>query len=453
MNRFLAVVMLLVSSALLRAEDWPCWRGPRLDGSSLEKSLPLQWSATKAGKNKEPALDNIAWRTALPGIGHSSPIVHGDHIFVTTCMIKENASKEERQKEHQRSLLCLDRRDGKIVWMREVFASLLEPKHGLNSYSSSTPATDGKRVYVSFLRLRKKADNDGPPAKPRETSPVPATLVPEVVVAAYDFEGSKIWESVPGRFYSVHGFCSSPILHKGLVIVNADQDAEAYIVAFDKNTGQEKWRVNRPNRMRSYCVPLIVTVGGKTQMVLSGSLGVTSYNPDNGNLFWSIKGPTEQYVASLVYGDGLLFLTAGFPEKHNLTIRPDGSGDVTKTHVVWHEKVNAQKAAYVPSPLAAGNFFYVISDPGYLSCFESQTGKRTFIEQLGRHHTASPVFADGHVYVTDDDGMTYVLKANGAFDVVSRNPLSDPCYSSPAVSQGQIIIRTLHYLYCIGKKV
>ena len=163
-------------------------------------------------------------------------------------------------------------------------------------------------------------------------------MVPEIVITAYDFAGNKAWEKVPGRFYSRHGFCSSPVLHNNLVIVNGDQDAEAYIVALDKTTGEEKWRTDRPNRTRSYCVPLIVDAGGKTQMVLSGSMCVTSYDPDTGKLIWIIKGPTEQYVASLVYGEGLFFLTTGFPEYHNMAIRPDGVGDITKTHVVWHEK-------------------------------------------------------------------------------------------------------------------
>jgi outer membrane protein assembly factor BamB len=328
----------------------------------------------------------------------------------------------------------------------------LEYLHKLNSRASSTPATDGKYVYVSFLRLRPKNGNDAPPTKPRVKSPISPELIPEMLVAAYDFAGKKVWEKIPGRFYSQHGFCSSPILYKDKVIVNGDQDAEAFLVALDKNTGEEKWRIHRPSRMRSFCVPLIVNAGGKTQMVLTGNLGIHSYNPDDGSPIWNIVGPTEQYVASLVYGDGLFFMTAGFPDFHNLTIRPDGTGDITNTHIVWHEsKTKPKNASYVPSPLAVGKHFYMISDLGWLSCFEAQTGKRTFMEQLGRHHSASPVLADGHVYVTDDDGVSYVLKGNGAFDLVSRNPLGDECFSSPAVSQGQIFIRTLHYLYCIGK--
>lgn len=443
MKRIWMVAVLFLCASGVRAEDWPAWRGPRLDGSSLEKNLPIKWSVVKDKKTGAETMENIAWRTPIAGVGHSSPVIHGNHLFVTTCLLKEQ----------KRVLLCLDRRDGKILWERDVALSPLEPIHGRNSRSSATPATDGKYVYVSFLRLRAKADNDGPPSKPREKSPISPDLVPEVVVAAYDYTGNKAWEKVPGRFYSRHGFCSSPILHKDKLIVNADQDAEAFIVALDKNTGEEKWRINRPNRTRSYCVPLIVEAGGKTQMVLSGSMTVTSYNPDTGEPIWNIKGPTEQFVASLVYGDGLFFLTTGFPEYHNMAIRPDGVGDITKSHIAWHEaKTIAKKASYVPSPLAVGKHFYMISDLGWLSVFETQTGNRTFMEKLGDHHSASPVLADGHVYLVDDDGATHVLKGNGKFDVVSRNPLGDKCYSSPAISQGQIFIRTAGYVYCVGKK-
>ena len=445
MKRILPALILLFCAVPAHAEDWPSWRGPRLDGHSSEKNLPIKWSVTKAKATGKETMENIVWRTPIAGSGHSSPIVQGDDVFLTTCLIKEQ----------KRILLCLDRLSGKLKWEREVAQSPLEPKHGLNSHASSTPVTDGKYVYVAFVRLRHKTDNDSPPSKPREKSRVAPDMVPEIVVAAYDYAGNKTWEKVPGRFYSTHGFCSSPILYNDKLIVNADQDAEAYIVALDKTTGEEKWRVDRPNRTRSYCVPLIVEAGGKTQMVLSGSLCVTSYDPDTGKLIWIIKGPTEQYVASLVYGDGLLFLTTGFPEYHNMAIRPDGAGDITKTHIVWHEKTTARKASYVPSPLAVGKFFYVISDKGFLSCFDAQTGKRTFYEDLGhddRRHSSSPILADGYVYVTGDDGTTCVLKGNGQFEVVSRNPLGDACDSSAAVSQGQIFIRTRSYLYCIGKK-
>jgi len=405
MFRCCLLVLLLPASAA--AEEWPAWRGPRGDGTSSERNLPVRWSAT----------ENVAWKTPIPGIGHSSPIVWGEHIFVTTCLLQEQ----------QRLLLALDRRSGQVLWQRVVVTAPLERKHRLNSFASATPATDGKYVYVTFLQY------------------------PELQVACYDYDGNLVWKRSPGKFFSMHGFCSSPILYKDMVIVNGDQDAQAYLVALDKHTGSERWRTDRPNRTRSYCAPIIVEAAGKNQLVLSGSKCVASYDPDTGKQHWLIDGPTEQYVASLVYTEGVLFLTCGYPDFHNMGIRPDGSGNVTQTHVLWHEKkVPARKASYVPSPIAVGPHFFMISDLGYVRCFEAKTGKSLWMEKLGQHHSASPVAADGLLYLPADDGTTYVLKAGSVFEVVSRNELGEECYGSPAISRGQIFLRTLHHLYCIG---
>ncbi len=421
-----------LSVSLASGEDWPCWRGPRGDGQSSETNLPIKWSPT----------ENIAWKTPIPGIGHSSPIVHGDHVFLTTCLLKEQV----------RLLICLNRKDGSVRWQKEVVQSPLEPKHSLNSYASSTPATDGKLVYISFLRLRPKSTQDGPPSLPREKSPVPTNLVPEMVVSAYDFKGNLAWEKVPGRFYSRHGFSASPLLYKDKVIVNGDQDAEAFIVALDKSTGEERYRIPRDKRFRSYCVPLLFGSAGKMQMILTGAEHVHSYDPDSGKMHWMIDGPTEQYVASPVTTQGLVFLTAGFPTYHNMAIRPDGTGNVTKSHIVWHEnKVSAQKAAYVPSPLAYGDEYYVVSDQGYLSTLDAKSGKRHYFEKVANHTSGSPIVAEGRIYFTDDDGITYVIKAGSTYELIAENRLGDRCFTSPAVSQGQIFVRTAGYLWCIGK--
>jgi outer membrane protein assembly factor BamB len=305
----------------------------------------------------------------------------------------------------------------------------LERKHKLNSFASATPATDGKYVWVTFLQF------------------------PDIVVACYDYNGRKVWQKSPGKLLSAHGFCSSPILYKDTIILNGDQDAVAWLVALDKNTGGQRWRTDRPNRIRSYCAPLIVDAAGKKQLVLSGCKCVASYNPDTGKQHWIIDGPTEQFVASLVYTDDVFFLTAGFPDYHNMGIRPDGSGNVTQTHVLWHEKKTpARNASYVPSPIAHGHYFYVISDLGYLSCFEARTGKRQYMKLLGNHHSASPVSANGLLYVPSDEGITYVVKAGPKFELLASNDLGESIYASPAISQGQIFLRTLGQLWCIGAK-
>lgn len=432
MHRMLAVVLLLVMVPLARGEDWPMWRGPRLNGISAEEKLPLTWNAK----------ENIAWKAVVPGVGHSSPIVHGDLVFATSCDLKTK----------ERLLLAFDRVTGTELWRRTVVTTPLEHKHGLNSWASGTPATDGKHVWVSFLQTRAKTEAD---ADVPIRDPIPGwkNVIPEMLVVCYSVKGEKVWEKVPGRFYAKHGFSSSVVLHKNLVIVNGDQDANGYIVALEQGTGNEKWRIERPNRTRSYCVPLIVEAAGKTQMVLGGSMCTASYDPDNGKLIWIMDGPTEQFVASPVYADGVLFLTAGFPTYHNLGIRPQGRGKIGKEFIAWHEnKTSPRKAAYVPSPLGHDKWIYMMSDLGEMSCLEAKTGKRLWMEPLGRHHSGSPIYAAGHLYVTDDDGITHVLKAGADFEVVARNELGEACYSSPAAARGQIFIRTQNHLWCIGKK-
>jgi len=409
---FLLMGLALVAGSAA-AEEWPQWRGPRRDGVSEETGIPVRWSAT----------ENVLWKTPIPGKGHSSPIVWGDRVFVTTC----------DEKKQERLLLCIDRRDGRTLWQQVVLTAPLERLNRLNSYATSTPATDGKRVYVPFL--------DGK----------------YMLVACYDFDGKLVWTQRPGEFHAVHGFCSSPLLYKDMVILNGDQDAVAYIVALDQATGAERWRADRPNRTRSYVPPVILEGAGKKQLVLSGSKCVASYEPDTGRQIWIVDGPTEQFVASLVEADGIFFCTGGYPELHLIGIRPDGEGNVTKTHVVWHERKERKAISYVPSPIACGKHFFLVSDGGTASCLEARTGKFLWMEKLGRHHSASPVRAPGAgdgsgglLYFLDDDGQTFVLKAEPKFELVATNPLGEACFASPAVSRGRIYIRSLHNLYCIG---
>jgi outer membrane protein assembly factor BamB len=384
------------------------WRGPHGNGQSDEIDVPTRWSGS----------ENVAWQVSIPGTGHSSPVVSGERIFLTTALEAEN----------RRVLICLNRADGRALWQQDVIKAPLEHKNKLNSYASATPAADGRHVFVSFFGQ------------------------PEIVIVCYDFAGKEIWRKVPGTFSSVHGFCSSPVLYKDTVILNCDQDAapdaQAFIVALDREDGREKWRIDRPNRTRSYVTPMIADLAGRTQMLLSGSKSVTSYDPDTGKPFWIVAGPTEQMVASLVTTDGAVFVTGGFPEHHLLGIDPSGSGDVTASHILWHER---RPVSYVPSPIAHGHWFYVVADDGQCGCFEARTGQLMWKQRLGLHHSASAVSAGDNLYFTSDAGETFVLKGTDKFDLVSRNDLGEDVRASPAISHGQIFIRTIGHLFCIGK--
>lgn len=408
---------------LLLAENWPGWRGPRGDGQSAEKELPTRWSKT----------ENIAWKVEIPGEGHASPVVWQDFVFVVSCLPDSN----------DRVLIALDRATGKTLWRHSVIQSPLETKHVLNSYASSTPATDGKFVYVTFLQ-----SNNETVVATNVSAPRNVTLG-DMIVAAYDFSGKQQWQVSPGKFVSVHGYCSCPVLFEDLLIVNGDHDGDSYIVALDKRTGREVWRVPREHKIRSYVTPIIRKFGDRTQMILSGSKSVTSYDPRTGQLFWYIDGPTEQFVASMVNNHKFVFLTAGFPEKHILAIDPTGSGNVTRSHIAWRSK---QNCAYVPSPIVVGDYFLVASDDGIASCYDAESGERLWYSRLGGHFSTSPIAAGGLVYFTSDNGVTKIIRPGPKFDLVAENSLEEECIASPAASDNSIFWRTRHHLVRISSE-
>lgn len=389
------------------SENWPGWRGPRGDGSSLETDVPTTWNV--------PENQNIAWKTPLAYTGHSSPIIMGNRIFVTGA----------DEPSERRMLVAVDRRNGKIVWEREVEKSPLEKKHKLNSWASGTPATDGERIYVSFL--------DGK----------------DIRVAAYSMDGKPVWDVKPGNFSSVHGFCSCPVLYQNLVIINGDHDGNSYLVAVNRANGQTVWKTPREYKTRSYCTPIIRDIDGRTQMILSGSKSVASYDPLTGKQWWLLDGPTEQFVASPVMNAGLVFITGGFPDKHIIAIDPRGEGKIADdTHIRWRHLNRG--VSYVPSPVAAGDFFFCVSDEGIATCYEATTGEVQWFKRLGPHHSSSLVAANGNIYFLDDAGTTHVIAADKEFQIVAQNPLGEEAYSSPAISDGQIFIRGAKHLVCVG---
>ena len=403
------------SSSFARAENWPGWRGPRGDGTSEETDVPTHWDGAKG--------ENIAWKVEVPGTGHASPIVWDDRIFLVTCL-----------EEEPRPRAALPRpRLGQNA-LADVGAQVAAGKEApLNSYASSTPATDGKLVYVTFLEGTKPGEATG----------------------AADGRGGLRFRRAaasgscgPARFPASTAIAVVPVLFEDKLIVNGDHDGDAYLVALDRETGKTVWKTPRENKTRSYSTPIIRDIDGRTQMILSGSKCVASYDPRDGSRHWIIDGPTEQFVASLVYNGELLFMTAGFPEHHILAIRPDGHGNVTNTHVAWRTK---EDCSYVPSPIAPWASISW-SSPTTASPVASRPPPAAALDgadrpalqrqpRLGRRTGLLPLRRR-----RDDHGQAgREVRGRGR-----QSELGEACYASPAISQGRIYLRAEKHLYAIG---
>jgi outer membrane protein assembly factor BamB len=354
--------------------------------------------------------------------------VVGDRIFLNTAI----------EPEKRRVLMCLSRADGHVLWEKTVLVSPLEKRNPLNSYASSTPAVANGRVFATFLDV-------GSTPGPRD--PRPNTKTKGVaLVACYSVEGNELWRKDVGPFSSMHGWSCSPVIYKDTIIVNCDHDGPGYVVCLRQSDGQQVWRIDRPNNTRSYTNPTIFDVSGVKHMVMSGSKCTTSYDPDSGKQRWMVDGPTEQFAASMVYADGVFCITGGFPTYHTLGISPAGDA-------LWHER-GASVAAYVPSPVAYDRWFFLVTDDTKPKsrgvCLEAKTGKVLWSQELGDHHRPSAVLAGGNLYWLGDDGTCYVVRAGERFELVSENKLGEPANATPAISNGQVFIRTEGHLWCIG---
>jgi hypothetical protein len=399
-------VGLLQSPSTAKGENWPGWRGPRGDSSSTDPNAPGNW---------DPA--NAVWKTEIPGAGHASPIVWGNRVFTVTAL---TATQE-------RLLLCLDRASGKILWQQTVVKGPLEKLHKENTYASGTPATDGERVYVVFR------------------------VGEDIVAAAHDFAtGKQLWLVRPGTHAGEWGFSNEPVLYKDKVLIDGDGKGDSFLTALSRADGKELWRVDRKHKGISYSAPFVREMAGRIQLIQCGDRCVTGFDPDTGKELWTVDGPSEEFVASPAYSEktGLVYVSSSWPKRMLLAIKPDGTGNVTQTHVVWRDD---KGAPYVPSLLIAGDYLLSENVGGTAFCYEAATGKVFWEEKLGRHH-ASPFLLNGLVYFLNDEGQINVVKPGQSFERIAQYELGEQCYASPAVSDGQVFLRGFNHLFCIGKK-
>jgi outer membrane protein assembly factor BamB len=413
-------IVAVAAAATLSAENWPQWRGPALNGVSTEKGLPLKWSPT----------ENIAWKLAMPGRSGSTPIVWGENIFLNVGTADNTGDLE---------LWNLDRNTGTVRWKGHIAGgNHIERKQNM---SSPSPVTDGQTVWV---------------------------MTGVGVLKAFDFKGKELWtrdiQKDYGAFGLNWGYASSPLLHNGDLYVQVlhgmKTDDPSYLLRIEGKSGRTVWKVERPTRAiqespDAYTTPALLRYGKSTEIALSGGDIVTGHDPDTGKELWRMDGlnpqnnPFYRIIASpLVVGEILIAPTR---ERPMLAIKSGGRGDITSTHKLW----SFDNGPDVPTPVSDGTLLYSVTDRGVVYALDVKTGKVVYGPERLRpdSYSASPVLAEGKIYVTsENEGLTSVFRAGPKFELLAENPLNDYCLSSPAVSEGQIFIRTTGHLWAIGER-
>lgn len=410
------LAVLMISFAVVQAQNWPQWRGPNLNGVSNEKDLPLKWTVD----------ENIAWKLPMPGFSGSTPIVWRDHIFLNVADGDNLA------------LWCVDKTKGEILWKKPLGSGNVKMRK--QNMSSPSPVTDGRYVYV---------------------------MTGTGMLKGFDFSGKELWsrdiQKEYGEFGLNWGYASSPLLFEDSLYVQVlhgmKTDDPSYVMRIDRKNGKTIWKVDRPtNAIRespdSYTTPALLRYGKTTEIVITGGDCVTGHDPATGKELWRANGlnpdnnPFYRIVASPIVFNEIIYVPTRV--KPLLALKAGGRGDITTSHVLW-STVNGPD---VPTPVTDGKYFYVVNDRGIMWCLDAKTGAEVYGQQRIKPGTysASPVLADGKIYVTNEEGLTTVVAAGPKFEVLAENPLNDYCLSSPAISDGRIYIRTTGHLFAIGKK-
>jgi outer membrane protein assembly factor BamB len=424
-----------VSLASLAAaeENWPQWRGPGGQGVSGEARVPTEWTSTK----------NVLWKTALPGTGMSSPIVWGDRIYLTSMLegeaipgqraVQHRYGKDEdwvhpdsvaADKKHALKVVAIDARSGQILWDRTAYdGPVYDARHRRSSFAGPTPATDGAMVFAYF----------GPEG-----------------LYAYDAAGALVWKA--GEKFPTLGLGTgtSPILYDHLVIIQRDEHngERSALVAYDKKSGKEVWNTKRPVDL-SWGTPVLLQAGGRIELVTNGSEHVIAYDPATGKELWKTMGVESNAIHTPLVGHGLVIVTAGYPVKRVIALRPGVVADGAR--VAWEY---ARGTGYVISNILYGDYLYLFTDNGIVTCLDPKTGAVKY--EGGRipkpaRFMGSPVAFGGFVAMTSEDGDTFMLKAGPSHAIAHTNSIDEPVYSSPAIANGRIYIRADRHLFAIGQ--
>lgn len=445
MKAFRLVLALTIGFVLTRTDlfsvpavdYWPQFRGPQSDGVAEDPNLPETWSLTQ----------NVAWKTEVPGTGWSSPVVSGDRIFVTS-VISSNEQEEPKKGlyfggnretpppgEHRWMVHAMDWNSGRIVWSREVHRGAPKTsRHLKNSYASETPVTDGERVYAYFGN---------------------------VGLFCLDRDGKPLWSQSWGPFQTRYGWgtAASPVLHQNRIYIVSDNDEKSFLVALDKKTGKQIWKVDRDEKS-NWATPYVWQNEQRTEIITSGTKKVRSYDLD-GRLLWELGGMSSIVIPTPFSKLGLLYVTSGYVGDQTrpvFAIRPGASGDISlkegatsSEYIVWHQP---QAGPYNPSPLVYGDYYYTLLDRGFLTCHDAKTGKEVYgkqrIDPAAGAFTSSPWAYNGKIFALSEDGDTFVIQAGREYKLLGKNSLDEMCMATPAIAQGSLVIRTASKLYRIA---
>jgi len=413
----LLAALSVLPTARARAEDWPEFRGPTGQGHVRQGRLPLEWGPEK----------NVVWKQAIPGLGWSSPAVVAGRVYLTTSVAADSKDQESKTKPAAGSglslqALCLDAATGKVLWRKEV---LREPPtapriHTKNSHASPTPLVHDGKLYVHF-------GHQG--------------------TVCLDLAGNIVWKNTSLTYSPVHGNGGTHIAVDDLLVFSCDGGDKAFLVALDRATGKVRWQTDRrstSSRKFSFSTPLLITVKDQRQIISPFSDAVCAYDPATGKEIWRVRYDGYSVIPRPVYGHGLVFICTGYNTPSLLAIRPDGSGDVTATHVAWTAKRGVPHTASV---LLVGDALYMVADNGTASCLDARTGKVYWQERLGGNYSASPIDADGKIYFQSEDGVGTIVEAGRECKKLARNALGERTLASYAAVDGALFLRTEKNLY------
>jgi len=429
---FVALGASIYLTAVAHAGNWPSFRGPNASGIADERPLPTSWDANKSV--------NILWRTPLPGLGHSSPVVWDERVFVTLAISgalkpaynpkNDDVQPARDDSVHQWRVYCLDKRTGKILWSRTAHQGVPKVKrHVKASQANATPATDGRVVVVSF-------GSEG--------------------LYCYDLDGTLLWKQDLGILDPGYagqpdlswGYASSPVIYRDLVIVQCDIQKDSFIAAFSVKDGTRVWRARR-DELPSWSTPVVYEGKTRVELVTSGSKYYRGYDPLTGRELWRLRDDTEVKVPSPVIAHDLFYLSGGNPRGREFyVVRPDASGDISvpqgrdsTASVAWRK---SRGSPYTPTPIVYGGYLYICNDNGVLTVYDAKSGAQVYVHRLGTTHStfsASPIAGRGQLYFASEDGEVFVVKAGPVYELLATNQMGEPLMATPAVSDGVIFIR------------